>query len=636
MILTMNDRERLGTDREATVARRVLILATVCFSFSSLAAQVGRDAKPPAATAPQGTAGISGTVVSADLGRPVRRAMVTAAGGDVRTVRSAQTEDTGTFAFTNLPPGEYTLSVTKGGFVESIYGQRQPGSGRLGTPVRLAAGQVLKDLNVPLARGGVLTGTVLDEVGDPAFGITVRAYKWAMKSGERTLVDTASGVTDDRGIYRIPALLPGEYVAGVLPPAGDMLSIRLNGVTEYVKVLGSLEGNRLEFSGDTPIIARSREGAAGPPRTGFARAFYPGVGQAGVATAIALGPGEERPGVDFSLQVVPLARVSGTVMSPTGPVSGATVQLTDSSQPPGFGIRTARSGGNGAFVFEGVPPGQYGLMTRAGQKGAPQLEGGAREAAEFLAKAVDNAKAAQVGNAINAATLMWAATEIAVDGRDQGDVQLLLQPGATIAGRVVTDTGAEVPYSRMSIGLSPVGAQKGEIAVVGPAAVDATGRFSLKGVSPGRYRLTVMGGMPSGHLLSSAVFGGQDILDIPLEMTGAPGPSDGLVTLTTRTTELTGIIQDAAGQPSSAATVIVFPADERFWAPEARRIQGVRPATDGRYQIRNLPPGDYRIVVVSDVEPGRWFDPAFLRQLGGFASITLGNGGRAVQDFRVK
>jgi hypothetical protein len=212
----------------------------------------------------------------------------------------------------------------------------------------------------------------------------------------------------------------------------------------------------------------------------------------------------------------------------------------------------------------------------------------------------------------------------------------MLQPGATVAGRVVTDTGAEVAYSRMSLGLSPIGAQKNELGLVGPAAVDAAGRFTIKGVSPGRYRLTVMGGMPAGHSLASAVFSGQDSLDIPLEMTGAPGPADGLVTLTTKMTELTGTIQDAVGRPASAVTVIVFPADERFWAPESRRIQGVRPATDGRYQIRNLPPGDYRLVVVSDVEPGRWFDPAYLRQLGGFATITLGNGGRAVQDFRVK
>jgi hypothetical protein len=542
-------------------------------------------------------------VVSADLGRPVRRATVTATGvGDIRTLQTAQTDDAGAFAFPKLGPGEYTLSANKGGFVESIYGQRQPGSGRLGTPIRLTAGQQLKDLNLPLARGGVLTGVVLDEVGDPAFGITVRAYKWVMKSGERTLVETAAGTTDDRGIYRIPALLPGEYVAGVLPPAGELLSIKLNGVSEYVKVIGALE-NRYELSMDTPVVSRVREGAvgAGPPKTGFARSFYPGVGQAGVATGITLGPGEERSGVDFSLQVVPLARVTGTVMSPTGPVSGATVQLVDSSQPPGFGVRTARSSAGGAFVFDAVTPGQYSLITRAAQKGAPQLEAGAREAVEFLAKAADNLKAAQVGNAINAASLMWGATEIAVDGRDQSDVQLMLQPGTTVAGRIVTDTGAEVAYSRMSLGLAPIGAQKNELGIVGPAAVDAAGRFTIKGVSPGRYRLTVMGGMPSGHSMASAVFGGQDILDVPLEMTGAPGPADGLVTLTTKTTELTGTIQDAAGQPASGVTVIVFPSDERFWAPESRRIQGVRPATDGRYQVRNLPPGDYRLVVVSDV-----------------------------------
>jgi hypothetical protein len=99
----------------------------------------------------------------------------------------------------------------------------------------------------------------------------------------------------------------------------------------------------------------------------------------------------------------------------------------------------------------------------------------AREAVEFLAKAADNMKAAQVGQAINAAALMWAATEIAVDGRDQSDVQLMLQPGASVAGRVVTDTGTEAAYSRMSVGLTPIGALKNELGVVGPAAVDAAG-----------------------------------------------------------------------------------------------------------------------------------------------------------------
>ena len=153
-----------------------LALATV-----SLLAQVPRDVKPPAQTPTPilstGKGTIQGTVVSADLGRPVRRANVTVAGGDIRTVRSTQTDEQGAFSFPDLPAGEFTLSAGKGGFVESIYGQKQPGSGRPGTPIRVLAGQQIKDLSLPLARGGVITGRVLDEVGDPAYGVNVRLIK---------------------------------------------------------------------------------------------------------------------------------------------------------------------------------------------------------------------------------------------------------------------------------------------------------------------------------------------------------------------------------------------------------------------------------------------------------------------------
>jgi hypothetical protein len=188
----------------------------------------------------------------------------------------------------------------------------------------------------------------------------------------------------------------------------------------------------------------------------------------------------------------------------------------------------------------------------------------------------------------------------------------------------------------MTVGLVPVGLQKGDAAPIGPAAVESTGRFSIKGVTPGRYKLQVMGGMPSGFILSSAVFNGQDILDIPLEISGVAPPGDGVVTVSSKTTDISGQIQDAAGGPASGVTVIVYPAEERLWVPEARRIQAVRPSTAGNYQFRNLPPGDYRLIAVSDIEPGRWYDPALLRQLAGFVTFTLPAGGKHVQDFRLK
>src|SRR5262249_42950366 len=122
------------------------------------------------------------------------------------------TDDRGGFTFTNLPAGEFTISASKPGYLESIFGQKRAGSGRPGTPVQLAAGQKLDHLSLQIPRGGVITGTILDEQGDPAFGVNVRALRYAMRTGERVLQSAAGAQTDDRGIYRITGLLPGEYV----------------------------------------------------------------------------------------------------------------------------------------------------------------------------------------------------------------------------------------------------------------------------------------------------------------------------------------------------------------------------------------------------------------------------------------
>ena len=608
------------------------IAIAVVVAGASLVAQNPRDTKP--AQAPVlGKASIQGTVVSTDLGRPVRRADVTISGGDIRMTRSVQTDEQGVFTFAELPAGEFTLTARKGGFVETIYGQKQPGSGRPGTGIRLLAGQQLKDLSMPLARGGVITGRVLDEVGDPAFGVNVRVYRWVMKSGERTLQPGESALTDDRGIYRIPALLPGEYVVSVNPVLNSGVPFKVSGAAgiEYVKALEVFE---VALSESGTMRARPGLGAAAP-KSGFAQSFYPGVMHIGAATPLTLGPSEERPNIDFGLQVVPFAQVSGIVSEATGPAAGVAVQLIDSSQPPGFGGKTARTGQDGRFVFDSVPPGQYTLFIKAVPKGAHQLEAGAKEAVQFYTTVEEKDRAA-VARAINAVAQMWASTDISVDGREVNDVSLVLQPGLTVSGRMAVDAGTEPAFNRMTVGLAPVGLQKGDQSMIGPAAVETDGRFTIKGATPGRYRLVVMGGMPSGFSLASAVFNGQDTLDIPIEINGTQNTGFGTVTLTTKTTEVSGVVKAASGEAAPGVTMIAYPAEERFWVPESRRIMATRPATDGKYQFKNLPPGEYRLVAVSDIEPGRWFDPTFLRQLAGFTTFSLSAGGKHAQDFQVK
>ena len=74
------------------------------------------------------------------------------------------TDDGGAFQIVDLPAGRYTVTVSKSGFVSLAYGQRRPL--QPGTPVQLAEGQEIRNVDVRLPRGSVITGRVYDETGD--------------------------------------------------------------------------------------------------------------------------------------------------------------------------------------------------------------------------------------------------------------------------------------------------------------------------------------------------------------------------------------------------------------------------------------------------------------------------------------
>jgi hypothetical protein len=113
--------------------------------------------------------------------------------------------------------------------------------------------------------------------------------------------------------------------------------------------------------------------------------------------------------------------------------------------------------------------------------------------------------------------------------------------------------------------------------------------------------------------LKSFVIGGHDLLDRPLELRAAT--SVARVTFSDRATALSGIARDADGMPAAEAFVIIFDARKESWFAGSRRIAGIRVSADGRYVVRNLPPGEYLVAVTHDVEPEEWFDPHMLESL---------------------
>ncbi|HUL73457.1 MAG TPA: carboxypeptidase-like regulatory domain-containing protein [Vicinamibacterales bacterium] len=672
--------------------------------------QAGQTNQPArdSTTQPQPAAGtgvISGAISVEGSGTPARRARVTLSGAGLRPSRTATTNDQGQFSFASLPAGRFTLSASKPGYVDMTYGAKKPG--HPGTPIQLADGQKIEKLNVALPKGGVVTGVVIDESGEPSPGTQVRLMRYVLRTGEKTLQQTGSDLTDDRGIYRIYGQQPGEYIVSAVPRnngLGDLratLAAEVDSLIQQAQAQGALNtgpggaggGGRGGGAGGGGRAGQALQGMAMGGGRGqqlldqaaalqqqiaqqdqersvaYAPVYYPGTIAASAASTVTLGVGEERSGVDFQLQLVSTAMISGTVTSPTGSLPpGTMIQLVPAGQSgmpsvPGVGANMARANQEGKFAFIGITPGQYTIAARAAirqQTTDPNTATTTTTAPAQPGRGADpNAFGpgrGGRGGPGQLAQILWASVDVTVNGQDVSDVALNLQPGMTVSGRVAFDGSTLAPptdLTRVRVTIQARGQQTPELGNIPPAQVDASGHFTLTGVPPGRYVLQGnapagnggggggarggAGGQASGNwTLKSADVGGRDSLDFPFEVQPNGDVGGAVLTFTDRTQELSGTLVDSSGRPTSDYTIIVFPSDKSFWLPQSRRIQSARPSTDGTYSVRGLPPGDYRVIAVTDVETGEWYDPAFLSQLlGASMPITLTAGEKKTQDLRL-
>ncbi len=599
---------------------------------------IGGQTRDPGLTAPQptGTGVVSGSITSVDGGRPMRRASVRLQSSTSPMSRSTMTDDQGNFEFKDLPVGDFTLRANKPGYLEAIYGQKRPGSGRPGTPLSLKEAQHIEKLSLSIPKGGVITGTIVDDVGEPAFGVQVRAMRYAFRNGEKSLVNAGSAATDDRGIYRIPTLVPGDYVVMATPTEnnGAMSDMDLADLKRGMEAqaVGVAMGGNMAFRATSPI------GGAGTdmPSTGYAPVFYPSTTLAMSASAVPLGPAEEKTGIDIQLQLVPLGTITGSVVGDARAVQSTTVELTDSNPGlPGLSARTAHPSADGRFTFTGVAPGQYTLTAKSGGSTFVSMDNsGGQTRMMFIQVDGRSGRGGSDGPGGPPAPPMWAKTDVAVEGRTKNDVALVLQSGMSVSGRIAFNGTGDVPtdFSQMRVLLAS-STQGSVMSGSSFGQVEADGRFRVADVMPGRYRVTVT--PPRGWRANSIDVNGRDALDFMLEVKAGEDVGGATVTFTNKPSELSGLLQDSSGQPTSDYTIVLFAADQRFWTPQSRRILSTRPSTDGKYTFRDLPAGDYKLVALDDAEQDSWFDPAVLRQMMGAAtSVTITEGEKKTLDIK--
>ncbi len=286
--------------------------------FMTIALAMLANAQEPQ---PKREGAISGRVI-ADDGQPVAGARVMAIdvgraslGAIVSGANETATDAEGNFKVAGLTHGVYTLLAQSPGYVSDSNQSRKY---RIGESVI-----------INLVRGGVITGRVTDEFGEPVVGVRVSADRVRDSEGRPDAGGDAmnamnsSRMTDDRGVYRIYGLEPGAYVVSV------------NGASPTFAGLG-------QSRRETPSYHPSS------PR--------------GAATEINVRAGEEMNSVDIRLRTARGRSISGTIAGETqgeGLVNGVLVTLTSAADKYLAGMATLMGSQN--FSLHGVEDGEYEL-----------------------------------------------------------------------------------------------------------------------------------------------------------------------------------------------------------------------------------------------------------------------------------
>jgi hypothetical protein len=205
------------------VAPMLALLLALLLAFQPAAAAAQQPDSPPAAVAQ--TWHISGKVVDARSGQALARCVVEINPTENRGQSlSVETGDDGRFDFGGLRLGKYELNAAKRGYLTQSYQEHE------GFSTAIAVGPELKseDLIFNLPPQGIFYGTVSDETGEPIRRAQVHLYEDRDVDGIKSTHQRQTFITDDRGMYEIPNIAPGNYFLSV--SAQPWYAAGMNGV----------------------------------------------------------------------------------------------------------------------------------------------------------------------------------------------------------------------------------------------------------------------------------------------------------------------------------------------------------------------------------------------------------------------
>jgi len=489
------------------------------------------------------TAVISGTVIDAVTRQPMKSVQVRARNlspgqGGAPHFGSASTDPEGHFTIDGLTEGRYFLFASHEGYV----GQHVSGTGSGGRLIVVGPGQHASDLLVELTPGATISGHVKNSEFKPLAEVSVEVLRYFQSDGGKQLRGINAPVfTDAAGEYHINGLPAGNYYLRAIPPT------KLNGSTI-------------------------------PPKTAFAPTYFSNATEVSTAAPISVRPGADLAGMDFTLTPGHAVSVTGKILI-VGPPQSLPVQVTLISNDAVTSQREAKADAKGNFEVQGVTAGDYTLVARI-------------EPTNVKGK------------------MFWGQRPLHVGNTNLRNADLRIGTGVQLNGRIRSDEKASAEFVHMTANLLPQGnsAVTALMPSVDSVSVRPDGTFTFNEVPEGTHLLDISP-VPQGYFLKSSAT--PDVLESGISISNSQSAPTLELMLSSDVAQLTGSVLNDS-MPASSASVVLLPQGTRSYQSRYAR----RAVTDqsGRFSMKSIIPGDYKILAFQAVERSSLSDPEFLER----------------------
>jgi hypothetical protein len=269
---------------------------------------------------------ISGKVVDAKSGQALAQCVVQI-NPTLQRLQSLSmtTGDDGQFFFDGLPTGKYALTTAHRGYLTQSYQEHDDFS----TAIAVGPALPSEGLVFQLMPQGIVYGVITDEAGEPVRRAQLRLFEDQDRNGTRATRQRQLVQTDDRGVYEIPNIAPGNYYLALTAQPWYAHGLVHGG--------GFTEPAALDVA--------------------YPTTFYADATDSDEATPIPVKGGER---IEINMSLSPQHAMHLRLAVPGGEHDGYTVALQQSvfgeMQPVSIDMQAT---GNGVTEIDGVLPGHY-------------------------------------------------------------------------------------------------------------------------------------------------------------------------------------------------------------------------------------------------------------------------------------